>query len=64
MKEHYKPTRHEWEQTAPSRPAIRRTTTQESEEERLDRIAGEQLDARLEDEDMFCQTEKLLKEKS
>lgn len=69
MKERRQPIRREWEQITSRRPVARRirplvepsrrreessiASGPESEEERLDRIAGEQLDAHLEDEDMF-----------
>jgi len=53
MKERRQPTRREWAAITSRRPVVRRIPKPESEEERLDRIAVDALDAHLEDEDTF-----------
>jgi hypothetical protein len=58
MKERRKPTRREWSAITSRRPVVRRIPKPEEEAERLDRIAAEQLDARLEHEDTFRRWER------
>jgi hypothetical protein len=57
MKERRQPTRREWEQITSSRPVVRRIPNANAkppeDAERLDRIAAQQLNNRLEDEEMF-----------
>ncbi len=52
-RENRQPTRREWAAITSRRPVVRRIPKPEEEAERLDRIATEQLDARLEDEEMY-----------
>lgn len=66
MKERRQPTRREWAAITSRRPVVRRIPKpdrpEESEEERLDRIAMGQLDAHLEDEDTFQRWERDIRE--
>ena len=56
-RENRKPTRAEWDRITSRRPVVRRipnrTPKPESDEEKLEKIAGEVLNARLEDEDQY-----------
>lgn len=61
MKERRQPTRREWAAITSRSPVVRRIPKPiepESEEEMLDRIATEQLDAHHEDEEMFRRWER------
>ncbi len=61
-RENRKPTRAEWERITSRRPVVRRipnrTPKPETDEEKLDRIASEQLDAHLEEEEMYRRWER------
>lgn len=50
-RERRQPTRREWAAITSKRPVLRRIPKPESEKERLDQIAAEQLDAHLERDD-------------
>jgi len=56
-RENRKPTRAEWDRITSRRPVVRRipnrTPKPEPDEEKLEKIAGEVLNARLEDEDQY-----------
>ncbi len=56
-RENRNPTHREWEQITSRRPVVRRIPNAkpkpEEEAAKLDRIATQQLDARLEDEEMY-----------
>jgi len=61
-RENRKTTRAEWDRITSRRPVVRRipnrTPKPETDEEKLDRIASEQLDAHLEEEEMYRRWER------
>jgi hypothetical protein len=52
-RENLKPTRTEWGRITSRRPVMRRIPKPEPDEEKLERIAAEELEGRLKDEEAF-----------